>query len=625
MSFQAGVFHFDGRPISDWERAAILRSLEHPTCAAPSSHAEPGLLLSHAASRFGGEIPESAQPYRANTSVITFDGRLDNCEDLLLCLRDVVNGEAGEAALALAVYEQWGRDGLVRLIGDWSLAIWDAASRAIVLASDFAGIRPLYYCVSGKRVFWSTRLKLLVDWVDADQIDDAYVGGLLLFGGCPHRTPYRGVFAVPPGHSVVLSNGEATVQAFWQPPVCETIRYQRESDYEEHLRALFREAVQRRLRASGPVLCELSGGLDSSSVVCMASHLIRRGGPNASRVITLSFQHEGSLDERFYKAVEKWCEVGSIHVSTAAHPYLTEDQTGETLPAFWESLLRHAATSADRLRAETYMTGKLGDLIMGNWWDDSAQVAGLLREGHIALALQQSLSWSKVLRIPIYWVLWRACLASLPPSLARVRPYELTDGAYPAKSTEDSIAPDFRRRAGIEDRHKFFPSAWKQARPERRKHLRTLIEQLQLRKLQAPEPLEHLHYTHPFAHRPLVTFMLSVPAHVVCRPGEPRRLMRRAFAGLWPPELHTRRSKDSFAGVFLDSLRPLAVRLLDPGEQLQVVERGYVDPVDLKDRLERLTHSLECNESQLRQIILLEYWLRAREKRLRSGSESLSA
>src|SRR5262249_36546246 len=150
----------------------------------------------------------------------------------------------------------------------------------------------------------------------------------------------------------------------------------------------------------------------------------RRGHANASRLITLSFQHEGSLDERFYKVVQKWCDVEGLHLSTAAHPYLTEEQTGGTVPAFWESLLRHTASLADRVGAETYMTGKLGDLIMGNWWDDSAQVAGLLRDGHFAAALKQSLAWSKVLRIPIYWVLWRACLANSPPSLARVRPYE---------------------------------------------------------------------------------------------------------------------------------------------------------------------------------------------------------
>ena len=88
--------------------------------------------------------------------------------------------------------------------------------------------------------------------------------------------------------------------------------------------------------------------------------------------------------------------------------------------------------------------------------------------------------------------------------------------------------------------------------------------------------------------------------------------MRRAFRPFWPPELRRRGSKDSFGKVFLDALRPLAVDLLSDVERLQVVERGYVEPESLRKRLERLIHSLDCNQPQLRLIILMELWLRAR-------------
>ena len=101
--------------------------------------------------------------------------------------------------------------------------------------------------------------------------------------------------------------------------------------------------------------------------------------------------------------------------------------------------------------------------------------------------------------------------------------------------------------------------------------------------------------------------------------------MRKAFHDLWPPALRRRRSKDAFGGVFLDSLRPLAQGLLKQPESLQVVERGYVDVENLKKRLEQLSHSLDCNEPQLRQIILLELWLRGRENRFRRAASRLSA
>jgi hypothetical protein len=150
-----------------------------------------------------------------------------------------------------------------------------------------------------------------------------------------------------------------------------------------------------------------------------------------------------------------------------------------------------------------------------------------------------------------------------------------------------------------------------QAPPERRKHFRALSMVLELRSLQAPEPLQHLNYTHPFAHRPLVEFLMSVPADVLCRPGQPRRLMRSALADLWPLKLRARRSKGSFGPPRQEALRPLAGLLLNNGE-LHVVERGLVDRASVVSRLERLTAGLDCNEGQLRQIILFELWLRHR-------------
>jgi len=134
---------------------------------------------------------------------------------------------------------------------------------------------------------------------------------------------------------------------------------------------------------------------------------------------------------------------------------------------------------------------------------------------------------------------------------------------------------------------------------------------LELRGLQAPEPLQHLDYTHPFAHRPLVEFLMTVPPDVLCGPGAPRKLMRRALADLWPPKLRKRRSKGLFGAPLHEALQLLARDLLQTHE-LRVVERGIVDRSSFLSRLERITSGLECNEAQLQQIVLLEFWLRSR-------------
>jgi hypothetical protein len=353
----------------------------------------------------------------------------------------------------------------------------------------------------------------------------------------------------------------------------------------------------------------------------MAQEVMRAGEATPGRFVSLSVEHEGSRDAPFYTAVERHFGLESIHIPAAGYPLLTASDAGGVQPAFWGRLLAHAGEISRQAGAAAYLTGKLGDDMMGNWPDDSDQVAGLLREGRAGAALGQALAWSRSLRIPLSWILWRSLRWSLPPAFISRRTWEWKGWPDKARQTEDSLAPAFRGRAPSGD--EIFPSReWRHARPERRRHLRDIMLFLDTRKLQAPEPLDHLDFTHPYAHRPLVAFMLSIPADIVCRPGEPRRLMRRAFRDLWPPALRGRRSKDGFGGVFLDSLRPLAQDLLQAGRPLQVVERGYIDGTSLRRRLERLTLSLPCNEGQLRHIILLELWLRTLGGRGRDRLES---
>jgi asparagine synthase (glutamine-hydrolysing) len=504
------------------------------------------------------------------------------------------------------------------LIGDWSLVLRDHANRAIVLASDFAGIRPLYYHVRPDRVSWSCHLQSIVDAIGATDLDEDYIRGFLLFGGCPNRTPYKDIYPVPSGHAVTVSSAGMKIRRFWHLPFGDEIRYATLRRYEEHLRTLFREAVAVRLQTESPVLAEISGGLDSSSVVYMASHLIRGGAAKASHLTGVSYLWRNSLDEPFIREVESSCGIKSVHVSTDDVPLLSETQVGNAKPEILEAVNRSVAAAARGLGAKAILTGQNGDLVMGNWFDDSLHVAASLREFRIGRAFEEALAWSKILRLPVYSIVWKALQAALPPSLAPAAIYAAPDGSYVPKSTETSLVPGFGDRAASSESESFFSDAWKQARPEHRKRFRSLTMTLELRALQPPEPLQHLDYTHPFAHRPLVEFLMAVPPEVLCRPGEPRRLMRSALSDLWPLKLRTRRSKGVFNAPWQKALRPLA-RVLLKARQLYLVESGFVDRTSVLSRLERLSSGLDCNESQLRQIILLELWLRNRADGRLSG------
>jgi asparagine synthase (glutamine-hydrolysing) len=545
--------------------------------------------------------------------VLHWDGRLDNRSDLIPLLADSLRDDSSNAAIALAVYGRWGTDGFVHLIGDWSIVIQDERNRATILASDFAGVRPLYYSVQKQHVFWSDRLQSVVDAAGVTDLDEQYMGAFLVYGGCPNRTPYKGIYSVPPGQAVWVTSTGVKISRFWSLPVHDEVRYRNQYRYEEHLRSLFREAVSVRLQTDAPVLAELSGGLDSSSVVSMANHLMRSGAVPATSITSVSYVWKDSLDEPFIREMESFCDINGVHISTHDAPLISQTDIGDAQPEILQSLRRSVALLSRQLGAKVLLTGQNGDLMMGNWFDDSLQLSASLRRFRLGRACREALEWSRILRLPVYRLLWRALWAALPPALAPATVYGVEDGAYSPQSAETSLVPGLTKRLGLFQSSDLFSDIWMQARPERRKYFRSLSTTLELRKLQTPELWQHLNYTHPFAHRPLVEFLTTVPVEVLCGPGEPRRLMRRALSDLWPVKLRNRRSKGLFNGPWQDALQPLAGVLLR-AKHLNVVELGFIECVNLLSRLQRLSIGLDCNQSQLRNIIVLELWLRNRHR-----------
>jgi hypothetical protein len=81
------------------------------------------------------------------------------------------------------------------------------------------------------------------------------------------------------------------------------------------------------------------------------------------------------------------------------------------------------------------------------------------------------------------------------------------------------------------------------------------------------------------------------------------------MAGIVPDAVLKRRSRAAYDTAFLRSLKPLAQTLLPHIACLELVRRGYVEPADIGHCPERLVHGLECNEGQLRRVLLLEHWL----------------
>jgi asparagine synthase (glutamine-hydrolysing) len=422
MGAHAGVFFFDGRPAA--HVCDVLRLGLQPFAPdGVSVHAEHGIAMAHGALHVWAGESHWPQPQRSAAGfVATWDGRLDNRDDLLLRLGQPLGADLSDVGLALTVFERWGIEGLQFLIGDWSLAIWDPHRRTLHLARDYLGVRPIYYYTTTQSVSWSSHLGELVRRTGQDDaLSEEFVAAFMTLRLSANVTPYAGIHAVPAATCVSFISTEVeTRQRFWRlEPVL--VRFRDKSQYEEQLRALWSEAVRVRLRTPDSVWAELSGGFDSSSVVCMADALIKSGRVPARAIQPLSHVtlHSPEGDERrFIAEVEAQIGICSEILGVEDHSDCVDDELDCVAPL---AAIGVSLAGLHRIREQggrLVLSGRAGDAIMGCEPDNSAAILDDFGDGHPLRGLANARRWSRSCRKPLVEIASRAARRWISPSLS---------------------------------------------------------------------------------------------------------------------------------------------------------------------------------------------------------------
>ncbi len=323
MSAQFGKFNFDGRPVdsSDLSRVRTLLAPYGPDGEGSLCKGSFGIL--YRAFNTTEEARRESQPFVSSSGItVTWDGRLDNRAELLKDMQRVLSKEATDVEIVATAYELWGMNSFQKLIGDWALSIWDSLRQTILLARDFIGPRHLYYSFDQESVTWSTILDLFLLFGNKKlQLEEEYIAGWLSWFPKSHLTPFVGIHSVPPACVVQLRNGMRTVTTYWHFDPNKKIRYSSDSEYEEHFRTVFTQSVRRRLRSDRPVIAELSGGMDSSSIVCMADLITSQGDSPTSQFHTVSYydDSEPNWNERpYFSLVEEQRGQRGCHIEVSS-------------------------------------------------------------------------------------------------------------------------------------------------------------------------------------------------------------------------------------------------------------------------------------------------------------------
>jgi asparagine synthase (glutamine-hydrolysing) len=626
MSAQAGIFYFDRRPVDPEVLSVMGTSLDDYGPDRAGDYVQPGLAMVHRALHVTPEDALEQQPFISRRgNVMTWDGRLDNRGDLVAQLWRDLDQDTTDVAIALGAYEKWGVEGLRRLIGDWSLVVWDAERQTVVLASDYMGVRPLHYLVRPDSVSWSTTLECLVHIHDLyHQVEPHYLVGFLSYARHAGITPYKNVFSVETAQSITVSrDGSVAKNRFWNLGAPE-IRHRTNEDYEAHLRSLFLDAVKNRLRSRAPVWSELSGGLDSSAVVCAADLIIKQGLAVAPDICTLSFITDGSpeADERrFVACVDEYCGRTTHLIQQDASFELVDSERHWVTPAqpVYGTLQSYRLVRGSGGRV--LLTGHGGDAVMGNFIDYYNDITALLRRGRLFAAVGLARARALAGKQTVWDRLYKATQNLSQRRAVRRKLADLfmgSGGVPPA--TDQHIAEAFLLKPEFAA---FWKDAWTSLYtrafqfPDVSQWDLALGVTLMGERRHAQSPSdEPLGFTsHPHLDRPLVEFMLGIPISVLAPPGQPRALMRRAFAPFMPPRIVARFSKGFALPFYLRNTRDVLLRWIENPDKLRIIQLDFLDLSRLLPYLEELRDSAK-NPDFFLQLLKIEQWIESRDQYL---------
>ncbi len=614
MSVQFGKWNFDGKPIDPKELDEVRPVLAPYGPDGEGSICKDNLAILYRAFHTTGESRREHQPYvLPSGSILTWDGRLDNREELLARLKDDrLSEEPTDLEIVARAYERWTTDAFANLIGDWALSVWDPKDQSLILAKDFVGTRHLYYHVGGNQVTWCSILDPLVLFAGRPfKLQEEYIAGWLTFFPAPHLTPYVGIHSVPPSAFVRLTNGTQTISKYWDFDPTQRIRYRTDAEYEEHFRQMFAESVRRRLRSDGPVLAELSGGMDSSSIVCIADDVMAKGRAATERIDTISFydDSEPNWNERPYFAeVEKKRGRAGCHIdATPARDLKLEFDSGHFLatPASVGPTVKSGVELAACMRSlgtRAVLSGTGGDEVAGGVPNPLPALADSLTTARFRDFAVQLKLWSLQKRLPWFYLLFETAQGFLPPRLVDA----FTQQRPPLWLSHSFIKRYRTALTGYRTRMKVPgpPPSFQ----ENLSTLAVLRRQMGCLRLPSEPPCEK---RYPYLDRDLLEFLFSIPREQLVRPGQRRSLVRRSLLGIVPEKVLNRKRKAFVASAPVRSLFEARSELISSAHVMVLAACGVVQPNEFLHALDGACSSRIAPGISLVRTVWLEAWLRS--------------
>lgn len=490
---------------------------------------------------------------------IVFNGEIYNYIELaneLKKLHHVFHSHT-DTEVILHAYQQWGAGAVKRFNGMWAMAIWDSAEHTLFCSRDRFGIKPFYYTIADEQFIFGSEIKALITHPAVRRQPNFYrLYDYLTYGYQDHTadTFFDSIQQIPPAHSLTMnSKGEKKIQPYWSLNTQRPVFTENPTSFTQGFLDLFRDSINLRLRSDVPIGSCLSGGLDSSSIVCIVNEILRDSGISSIGDQQKTFSavyDEKEVDEREYSQ--------AVIDKTGATQFLIAPKGDDVLRDL-DTVLYHqdepfGSTSifaqwyvmkrASEAGMKVMLDGQGADeLLAGYFGYFGSSIASLIRQWHIVKALQEVSAWQRNHKSLgtryLYHIMVSVILKLMPRGIGKA----LIAGAGADGSL--FMQPSFIHTYGSPP-----PQITASYRDPLRNELHRVLR-VGLPALLHYEDRDSMAWSIearvPFLDYRLVEYVFALPNEQKINQGMTKVVLREAMKGILPEKVRTRQSKLGFA------------------------------------------------------------------------------
>ncbi|HEY9621777.1 MAG TPA: lasso peptide isopeptide bond-forming cyclase [Crinalium sp.] len=664
MSGITGIYHLDGQTVDRADVQRMTDAIAHRGPDGSNLWIQDSVGLGHCLLWTTPESLLEAQPESSSDSsiFITADARIDNRDELIpvLELGDRPSEKITDSQVILAAYQKWGTSCSEYLLGDFTFVIWDTRIQSLFCSRDHFGVKPFYYCQIEQQFLFASEIKALLSVPQVPcQLNEVRIADYLaLMLEDKSITTYRDIWRLPPAHSMIVSASGIDRWPYWSLNPGTELHLESDEAYAEAFRQIFTEAVRCRLRTALPLGSQLSGGLDSSAVTCVARNLLKQEDRLPLHTFSSIFDTVTECDERpFINTVLEQGDiiphyvhadqVGPLSDLEQIWNYEDESFTGPSHFLVWglhrvaqqagmrvllggfdgDSTVCHGITRLKELAQQgdwktfrdeaegvsQHFDTPIQVLLQGYGLPQLADLAKQWRWRELAIAIQQIHRYFGLSRKRL-WL--RYGLRSVRPKVFKRRSNVSQPKNLFTHDSTSLINSNFAQRTNLEKRIQELNHLPESSLTVKEFHWRTLtsgVFAFTLEQVDRYAAACSLEVRHPFMDKRLIEFCLSLPSDQKLRQGWSRMIMRRALANILPETIQWRGGKANLTPNFLHGLLNLDRNLLDDVifNRLDTVHQ-YINPDVAQTAYHRITSTDNPSESDVAIVwraVVLTLWL----------------